>query len=81
MHKNVELLIGRLATDPHFRARFARDAHGVLCALVERGFELTGVEVAALAALDLGAVDQFASVVDRRLRHAVTYSPDAGEQS
>jgi hypothetical protein len=78
MHKNVELLIGRLATDPRFRRRFAEDAGALLRDLVSRGFELTTVEADALASLDPEAIDVFASVVDRRLRHAAPPTLNSG---
>lgn len=81
MHKNVELLIGRLATDPVFRRRFAGDPRGLLRELVARGFELTSVEIDALASLDVSAVGAFAKALDRRLRHAATLPPDTGAES
>ena len=40
-HRNVETLLGRLATDPALRHRFARDATGVLNELRDHGYELT----------------------------------------
>jgi len=72
MQTNVALLLGRLATDPRLRRRFAADPRGLLSGLVERGFELTAVEIDALASLDPEAIRTFASALDRRLRHAVT---------
>ncbi len=72
MHTNVALLLGRLATDSQLRRRFADDPMGLLSSLVERGFELTTVEIDALASLDPEAIKTFASALDRRLRHAVT---------
>lgn len=79
MHKNVELLIGRLATHPELRRRFAGDTQAMLRDLVEHGFELTSVEMDALAALDLEAIDTFAGTLDRRLRRAATPPPEAGD--
>ncbi len=79
MHKNVEILIGRLATDPRLRRRFAADPVGVLRELVERGFELTAVEMDALASLDPDAIGAFAGVLDRRLRLAATTNTNEGE--
>lgn len=70
MHKTVELLIGRLATDPRFRRRFAEDATGLLRDLVAQGLELSPVELDALASLDPAAIDAFACALDRRLRRA-----------
>mgnify|MGYP001299829529 CR=1 FL=1 len=80
MHKNVELLIGRLATDPAFRRRFAADPGGLLRELTARGVELTSVEIDALASLDASAIGAFAASLDRRLRHAAPAAHNAGEE-
>jgi len=72
MHRNVEVLIGRLATDATLRKRFSDDADGVLRGLAERGFELTSIEIDALAALEPDALQAFAGSLDRRLRRAMT---------
>ena len=66
MHKNVEALLGRLATDPALRKRFARDAHALLRELAELGLELTRVEIDALATTDLHALTAFAASLGRR---------------
>ncbi|HEV8579499.1 MAG TPA: Os1348 family NHLP clan protein [Thermoanaerobaculia bacterium] len=70
MHKDVETLIGRLATDPTLRRRFAANPAAVLAELSEQGFELTEIELEALAATDPEALDSFAGSLDRRLRKA-----------
>lgn len=70
MHKNVEVLIGRLATDSKLRQRFAEDPMGSLGAIVEQGLELTRVELEALASTDPAAIDRFAGSLDSRLRRA-----------
>ncbi|MEW5916576.1 MAG: Os1348 family NHLP clan protein [Gemmatimonadota bacterium] len=80
MHKNVELLIGRLATDAQLRRRFAKDPGGFLRNLVERGFELTAVEVDAIASIDTAAITAFASILDRRLRHAASTTTQPGTE-
>lgn len=67
-HQNVETLIGRLATDPTLRRRFAEDAAGVLHEFREQGHELTPVELEALASTDAGALHALADVLDRRIR-------------
>ena len=68
MHRNVETLLGRLATDPDLRDRFlARPAH-VLTELVGFGVELTPVECAALATIDPDALRKFALALDSRLQ-------------
>lgn len=79
MHKTVELLIGRLATDPRFRLRFRRNAVGLLNDLVAQGLELTTVEIDALASLDPDAISEFAGTLDRRLRRANTTNNTAEE--
>jgi hypothetical protein len=68
--RNVEILIGRLATDPDLRRRFAGDPVRVLHELRDQGFELGAVELEALAAIDAGAVQSFANALDRRIRRA-----------
>jgi hypothetical protein len=75
-HRNVETLIGRLATDPALRRRFALDPTAVLQALREQGYELTLVELEALASTDADAIRSFADALDRRIRRA-----DAGSTS
>ncbi|HWB81883.1 MAG TPA: Os1348 family NHLP clan protein [Nannocystaceae bacterium] len=69
MHRNVELFLGRLATDPALRRRFAAAPSLVLG---ELGLELTAVEREALAATDPNAVIAFAGALDRRLQRAVS---------
>lgn len=72
MHKHVEQLIGRLATDPGLRERFATQPFEVLS---ELRLELTEVEIAALVATDPAAIRAFAATLDARLRK----SPPARE--
>lgn len=67
MHKHVEILIGRLATDPGLLGHFARHPHAVIS---EMGLELTAVEVAALVAIDMETFRAFAATLDARLRKA-----------
>lgn len=76
MHKTVEQLIGRLATDPRLHQRFAADAAGLLEELVARGLELSAVEQDALASLDPQAIAVFARALDRRLRRAAMTTPE-----
>jgi hypothetical protein len=70
-HRNVELLIGRLATDPELRRRFAACPATILQEFRQLGFELTPIEVEALGALDAGAIGVFAQSLDRRIRKPV----------
>jgi Ribosomally synthesized peptide prototyped by Frankia Franean1_4349. len=69
-HRNVESLIGRLATDPALRRRFANDATAVLKEFREQGYELTLVELEALASTNADAIESFADALDRRIRRA-----------
>jgi hypothetical protein len=55
-HRNVETLIGRLATDTSIRRRFLEDPKGVPSDFRDQGFELTSVEHEALATLDAQAM-------------------------
>jgi len=67
MHKNIEILIGRLATDPRLLERFAEMPQEVLR---EAGLELTAIEMSALAATDPEAFREFTAVLDKRLYKA-----------
>ena len=69
-HRNVETLIGRLATDPNLRRRFLEDPEQVLNEFKEQGYELTNVELEALASIDGKAIRSFAGALDRRIRRA-----------
>ena len=75
MHKNVESLIGRLATDPKLRRRFAEGPEEFLRELSEQGLELTEIEIAAFAATDAEAFISFAGALDARLRKAPETQP------
>lgn len=66
MHRHVEQLLGRLATDPQLRRRFAANPGGLLRELVE--CELTEIELDALSKTDPQAIDRFAATLDARLR-------------
>ena len=77
MQKNVETLIGRLATDAALRRRFSAAPVAVLAELSAQGLELTAVEQNALATTDLAALHRFASTLDGRLRRAsLTLTPE-----
>jgi hypothetical protein len=66
--RNVERVIGRLATDEAFRRRFAGDRQSALAELIADGVELTRCEQMALGALDTLAVGRFADAIDPRLQ-------------
>lgn len=67
MHRHVELLLGRLATDPTLLERFARQPREVLR---EQGFALTEVELEALASTAPAALRALSAALDDRLRRA-----------
>lgn len=69
-HRNVETLLGRLVTDPTLRRRFFNDPAAVLGELRDHGFELTPIELEALASTDPDAIRAFAETLDRRIRKA-----------
>ena len=73
MHKNVEILIGRLATSRSLQKRFARNP---IETLREQGLELTEVEIAALAAVDPKAFAILTKALDARLRKASVADED-----
>ena len=69
-HRNVETLIGRLATDGLLRRRFLEDPTGVLAQFRDQGLELTDIELQALASTSADAIREFAASVDRRIQKA-----------
>ncbi len=66
--KNVERVIGLLATDEAFRRQFAADPRTALNSLRERGLELTECELRALERTDCRCLSQFADTLDPRLQ-------------
>lgn len=66
--RNVEIVIGRLVTDEAFRAMFLRNPPAALMQFVERGHELTLLEMAALTATDPDIWARTAELVDPRLQ-------------
>ncbi len=70
MHKNVEVVIGRLATDSKLLRRFSESPGAVLSELIEQGLELTDVEFQALAVTNGDVLWSIAQLLDRRLRKA-----------
>lgn len=67
-HRNVETLIGRLATDAALRRRFEENRAGVVREFREQGYELSPVEVEALESTDAAALRALEEALDRRLR-------------
>jgi hypothetical protein len=79
MHKNVEIVIGRLATDRKLQDRFAVEPREVLR---EQGLELSEVETAALAATDPRALRALSAALDSRLckaSRAIENEPEGNE--
>jgi hypothetical protein len=68
--KNVEIIIGKLATDEDFRRLFQKDAGRTVRELIDRGTELTPSEVAALVSTDASVFDRVAEALDPRLQKA-----------
>ncbi len=66
--RNVERVIGRLATDEALRRRFAEDPGATLEGLTEGGLELTSCERLALATIDLRLLALFANALDPRIQ-------------
>jgi len=73
--RNVEVVIGRLVTDEEFRAMFVRDPETTLAQLVEWGYDLTRVEIAALGATDRALWTRTAEHIDPRLQKVSLESP------
>ena len=67
-HRYVEMLIGRLATDPGLRRRFEDGPAAIVHELAAAGYELSPVEMDALAVIDRESLRTFAGRLDPRLR-------------
>ena len=67
-HRNVERVIGRLATDEGFRRRFAEDRDALLAELAANGLDLNPCERQALAGLDIAALGRWAEGIDPRIQ-------------
>jgi hypothetical protein len=66
--KNVQLIIGQILTDEEFRADFLERPRAALASLRDRGFELTNVEVDALARTDRRLWQCGAEWIDARIQ-------------
>ncbi len=66
--RNVEVVIGRLVTDEAFRAMFAVDPAATLTQFVDRGYELTSLEIEALMATNRDLWTRTAEQIDPRLQ-------------
>jgi len=66
--KNVQLVIGRILTDEEFRADFLERPIVTLASLRDRGFDLTNIEVDALARTDARLWQCGAEWIDPRIQ-------------
>jgi hypothetical protein len=73
--RSVEILLGRLVTDEEIRHRFRSDPEAVFAEARTLGLELTEVEIDALRALDLRAVDRLARALDPRIQKVSLQTP------
>jgi hypothetical protein len=66
--RNVEKVIGVLATDEEMRRRFRTDPEGTLDFLIAQGLELTPCEFEGLRHLSARRLTHFAEALDPRLQ-------------
>jgi hypothetical protein len=66
--RTIERVIGRLFTDEELRLEFIRAPRRAVAELGEQGWELSGLEVEALLAIDLALWSQGAARIDPRLQ-------------
>ncbi len=79
--RSIEILIGRVITDEAFRGAFRRDAKRTLTEFIESGYDLTPVEIAALAATPFDVWERVAKRVDARLQKASFTAPSTSGMS
>ena len=72
--KNVEILLGTLATDEEIRHRFREAPLEVLETVRQAGHDLSAVEAEALRSLDPEALERFARALDPRLQKACLHA-------
>ena len=68
--RNVEIVIGRLATDEEIRAKFLEDPGAAIASLRGDGLELSAIEAEALTALPVSALETLSEALDPRLQKA-----------
>lgn len=66
--RNVEQVIGKLATDEGFRRQFEVNREAALTETMANGLQLTPVEQRALLDLDVNACERFAGCLDPRIQ-------------
>jgi hypothetical protein len=69
-HKTVQFIIGQILTDEGLRARFLERPIETLTSMRERGFDLTNIEITALALTNRRFWDAGAGWIDPHLRRA-----------
>lgn len=70
MHRNIEIILGRLLTDDDFRRAFLRDPRGALDREGLCGLALTTGEIRALLATDRSLWERASHELDSRLKKA-----------
>ncbi len=65
--RNVEIFIGKLATDRDLRVAFGESPKETLDTYRAEGHDLGTVEAAALAEIDVQSAERFASTLDPRI--------------
>lgn len=68
--RNVEIVIGRLATDEEIREKFLEDPRAAIAKMRGEGLELSTVEAEALSGLPVSALEALAEALDPRLQKA-----------
>jgi len=68
--RSVEILIGRLITDEAFRSAYCSDASGTTRQFIDCGYELTVIEITALASTHFDCWSRAATQLDPRLQKA-----------
>jgi len=66
--RNVEKVIGLLATDESLRHRFVTDPEDTLASLLQEGLELNPCEIDALRSINPRVLARFAEAIDPRLQ-------------
>jgi hypothetical protein len=69
-HKTVQFIIGQILTDEGLRARFLDRPIETLTSMRERGFDLTNIEITALALTSRHFWAAGAACIDPRLQRA-----------
>jgi hypothetical protein len=68
--RSVEILIGRLITDEAFRSAYRSDPSWTIRQFIDCGYELTTIEITALASTQFDFWSRAAAQLDLRLQKA-----------